>query len=168
MATAKTVFTAAEQKVVNATDDVISAGITLREAVIALCGGMGNILTDAAATAMKTVMEKVRKFNGEVVAVDALRKQKEPARQRAVNRYDTISKEWIGLRKDAKNEPRSNGKGRAIPVLITAKQHEQFCNKQVAELSKREKADFDISRLKACYMEAAKIAAAGIKKASSK
>jgi hypothetical protein len=159
MAQKQIAFDAAESRVIEAADGLIGATITLREAMVKFVGNVKASLTDEAAERVKTLQEKVRTFNGEVVSVDSLRKSKEAARLNAVRRYDTISKAWIALRAEANgNAVTTKKKGRAIPVLITSKQIGQFAAAQSAALAKREKADFDLPRMRAAWMAIAAIA----------
>ena len=159
MAQKQIAFDVAESRVIEAADGLIGATVTLREAMVKFVGSVKASLTDEAAERVKTLQEKVRTFNGEIVAVDSLRKSKEPVRLSAVRRYDTISKAWIALRAEAnENGPAAKKKGRAIPMLITSKQIAAFAAAQSAALAKREKADFDLPRMRAAWLAIAAIA----------
>ena len=160
MAQATVVFSRLQQAVVDAVDAQNNSEDFTRGKIIALLEG-DEVLSDEAATTVKTLNELVRTFNGEVVAVDALRKSKEPARKKAVRRYDTISKAFLLLKNDAKGLVSTNRtkKTQPIAVLVTAKQHAGFARAQVAALRKREKADFPLPEMVAAYIAIEKIIA---------
>ena len=160
MAIAKTVFNKLQQAVIDAVDAQWGAENFTRGAIMALLEN-NEVLSDEASTTVKTLNELVRTFNGEVVAVDALRKSKESARVKSVRRYDTISKAFLLLRNDAKGLVTGSKKAntKPIPVLVTAKQHAGFARAQQAALRKREKADFPIVEMIAAYAVIEKIIA---------
>ena len=160
MAQATVVFNKLQQAVVDAVDAQGSAEDFTRGKIMALLEG-DEVISDEASATIKTLNELVRTFNGEVVAVDALRKSKEPARKKAVRRYDTISKAFLLLKNDAKGLVTTNRtkKLQPITVLVTAKQHSGFAKAQQAALRKREKADFPIVEMIAAYAAIEKIIA---------
>ena len=159
MAIAKVVFSRLQQAVVDACDAQNDAEDFTAGAILTLLDN-NEVLSDEASSTVKTLNELVRTFNGEVVAVDALRKSKDAARTKAVRRYDTISKAFLALRNDAKGTTgKRTKKAATIVVLVTAKQHSGFAKAQQAALRKREKADFPIVEMIAAYAAIEKIIA---------
>ena len=158
MAIAKVVFNRLQQAVVDACDAQNDAEDFTAGAILALLDN-NEVLSDEAAATVKTLNELVRTFNGEIVAVDALRKSKDAARTKAVRRYDTISKAFLTMKNDAKGTGKRTKKAATIVVLVTAKQHSGFAKAQQAALRKREKADFPIVEMIAAYAAIEKIIA---------
>ena len=150
MAQATVVFNKLQQAVIDAVDSQNDAEDFTAGAILALLDS-NEVLSDEAAATVKTLNELVRTFNGEIVAVDALRKSKDVARTKAVRRYDTISKAFLTMKNDAKGIGKRTKKAATIVVLVTAKQHSGFAKAQQAALRKREKADFPIVEMIAAY-----------------
>ena len=157
MAQATVIFNELEKEVIARADAQIKAEGFTKEALEQLLDG-NDVTSEEASAIVKTLNEKIRTFNGEIVAVDSLRKSKEAPRILAVRRYDTISKAWLALRAEAKGTTTKKKQGAKIEILSTAKQFSGFAKAQIAALRKREKADFPLSEMVAAWVQIQKIA----------
>lgn len=152
-------ITVLQQAVVDALDGVIGANMTVAKTLRSLIDGH-DYDSPEASTEVKTVGEYIRTFNGEVVAVDSLRKSTDAARIKAVQRYDALSKAWLAYRAEAKGKQTANKKAasKKIEILSTPKQFSGFAKAQIAALRKREKADFSLPKMIAAWIAVQKIA----------
>ena len=152
-------ITVLQQAVIKALDGVIGANVTVAESLRNLIKGH-DYDSPEASTEVKAVGEFIRTFNGEVVAVDSLRKSTDATRIKAVQRYDALSKAWLAYRAVCKGEKTANKKAatKKIEILSTPKQFSGFAKAQVAALRKREKADFNLPEMIAAWVLIQKIA----------
>jgi len=155
----KMTLTVLQQNVIDALDGVIGANVAVAKTLRNLIDGH-DYDSPEASTEVKAVGEYIRTFNGEVVAVDSLRKSKDAVRIKAVQRYDALSKAWLAYRATCKGKETANKKAavKKIQILSTPKQFSGFAKAQIAALRKREKADFDLPKMIAAWGAVLKVA----------